>query len=192
MNIYWEKPPWYSSYEKNNFGELFYSIIRVYKPLKVIELGTKAGYSAYHMARGLKNNGRGSLDCYDLWENYEFNSVPLSVAEDNLKEYKNIVSFYLRDAVGVDKKYKGVDVLHIDLSNEGGILEKIVPLWIDKVRQLIIIEGGSKERDKIEWMIKFKKKPITKWLKDFSYKRGEIEYFTIEPFPSITLIRKKG
>ncbi len=184
-------PPWYSSYEKNNYGELFYALMRIYKPEKVVELGTKAGYSAYHITRGLKANGRGSLDCYDLWKKYEFNSVPKSVAEENLKEFKNIISLNLRDAVGVDKIYKTVDILHVDVSNDGGILKKIIPRWINKTRQLIIIEGGSAERDKFEWMIKFKKMPIKKWLEDFSRQRGDIEYLTIESFPSVTIIRKR-
>ncbi|MBF8249482.1 MAG: putative SAM-dependent methyltransferase [Candidatus Levybacteria bacterium] len=187
----WANPPWYSSYEKNNYGDFFYALMRVYQPEKVVELGTKAGYSAYHMARGLKDNGKGTLDCYDLWEEYEFNSVPRSVAEKNLKKFKNIVSFNLRDAVGADKKYKEIDILHVDLSNKGEILEEIIPHWIDKVSQFIIIEGGSKERDKVEWMTKFKKKPIANWLRDFARKRKNIEYVTIEPFPSVTILRKK-
>ena len=102
-------PPWYSSYEKNNYGDFFYSLMRVHRPRQVVELGTKAGYSAYHMARGLKENGNGTLDCYDLWETYEFNSVPKSVAEKNLKKFKNILRLKLRDAIGVDKIEKGVD-----------------------------------------------------------------------------------
>lgn len=190
MKRYWEKPPWYSSYIKNNYGDFFYSLMRVYQPEKVVELGTKAGFSAYHLARGLKANGRGSLDCYDLWENYEFNSVPQSVAEENLKKFKDIIRYKLRNVIGVDKTYKSVDILHVDVGNEGEILDNIIPKWIGKTRQLIIIEGGSSERDKVEWMIKFKKIPIKKWLEDFARRRGDIEYFTIEPFPSITVIKK--
>lgn len=187
----WEKAPWYSSYEKNSYGELFYALARVYQPKKVVELGTKAGYSSYHIARGLKANGKGKLDCYDLWEKYEFHSVPKSVAEKNLKKYKDIVRLRQRDAIGVDKLYKEIDILHVDLSNKGEILEPIIPKWIDKVRQLIIIEGGSAEHDKLDWMIKYKKMPVKLWLEDFAKRRKDIRYFTIEPFLSLTLIRKK-
>lgn len=182
---------WYSSYEKNNYGDLFYALMRIYQPEKVVELGTKSGYSAYNIARGLKVNGKGSLDCYDLWEKYQFKSESKSVAGENLRQFSDILQLELRNAIGVDKKYKKIDILHIDLSNEGSILEKIVPHWIDKVNQFIIIEGGSSERDKVEWMIKYKKMPIVKWLKDFKSKRLDIEYLTIEPFPSVTIIRKK-
>ena len=184
-------PDWHSSYEKSNYGEFFYGLMRLYQPKKVVELGTKAGYSAYHIARGFKANGKGTLDCYDLWEKYQFKSVPQSVAQENLKEFSNILQLELRNAIGVDKKYKTVDILHVDLSNEGGILKKIIPHWIDKVSQMIIAEGGSKERDQVEWMIKYKKMPIAKWLADFARKRSDIEYITIEPFPSVTIIRKK-
>ena len=233
---------WYSSYEENNYGDLFYSLIRIYQPEKVVELGTKTGYSAYHMARGLEDNDKGTLDCYDLWENYLENEgidfMHKSVAKHNLEEFKHIVSLTKRDAVGVDKLYDMVDILHIDLDNgEPGILDMVIPAWIDKTRQIIIIEGGSAERDKIDldlsykkmpvgqWINKFgakeadylkklvpkqdsktgrerkyvivngdkrfKKIPIQEWLKEFSKKRPDIEYFTFEPFPSLTIIRKR-
>lgn len=184
-------PPWYSSYEKNNYGELFYSLMRIYQPQTVVELGTKAGYSAYHMARGLKANGRGRLYCYDLWETYPYHSVPLSVAQKNLQKFKDVISFKLRDAIGVDKLHTSVDILHVDISNDADKLEAIIPRWIDKTHQIIIIEGGSQEHDNLDWMITYKKPPIQTWLKDFSRKRRDIEYFTIEPYLSVTLMRKK-
>lgn len=182
-----KRPPWYSTYEENNYGELFYSLMRIYQPELVVELGTKGGFSAYHIARGLNANQKGKLYCYDLWEHYEF----YKVAKKNLREFENIVNLEIRNAQGVDQVHKTVDILHVDLGNQGETLEKIVPLWIDKVRQLIIIEGGSRERDERGWMIKNKAVPIRNWLEDFSRRRTDIEYFTIEPFPSVTIIRKK-
>ena len=190
MKKTWGKPPWYSSYEKNNYGELFYSLIRIYRPGKVVELGTKAGYSAYHIAKALKANKKGGLDCFDLWEKYAFSSVPKSKALKNLAEFSGIVSLYQTNAVGIEKRYQSVDILHVDLSNEGEILEKIIPHWIDKVKNLIIIEGGSMQRDRVFWMKKYHKQPIKKWLQDLIQKRSDLEYFTIEPFPSVTIIRK--
>lgn len=185
---------WLSSYEKNNYGSLFYSLIRVYRPRKVVELGTEAGYSAYHIARGLKDNGQGSLDCYDLWEefdaeNYRFYAVPKTTAQQNLDEFKDIIHLYQEDALGVEKKYDTIDILHIDLHNDGNILSQVIPSWIEKVTRLIIIEGGSQERDQVGWMEKFHKAPINKWLKDFS-RQNPIDYFCFEPFPSITIIKK--
>ena len=92
---------------------------------------------------------------------------------------------------GVEKEYETIDILHVDVENSSGILEEIVPRWIDKIRQVIVIEGGSAKRDKEGWMSILNKQTIVKWLKDFARRRGDIEYFTIEPFPSITIIKKK-
>lgn len=188
-------PSWYSSYEENNYGDFFYALMRVSQPEVVVELGTEAGYSAYYIAQGLRSNQKGHLYCYDLWEkydakNYGFYVRSRSEAEENLKQFQDIVSFNSIDAREVYKMHDVVDILHVDLHNEGEILEEVIPNWIDKTRQFIIIEGGSIERDKVEWMIKYKKIPIRKWLEDFSHRREDIKYFTIEPFPSVTIIKK--
>lgn len=226
---------WNSSYEENNYGSLFYSLIRIYQPKIVVELGTKSGYSAYHIAKALKENGSGRLDCYDLWEQYGktygFDNTSKLWAENNLAQFSNIVTLNQMDAIGIEKKYKMIDILHIDLDNHADILQKVIPVWINKVRQLIIIEGGSKQRDRGDspsdyvkmpfsnWLdnlderqarqIDIKsdsnkdqfvvigkhrmnnKKPISVWLKNFANTQKNVEYFTIEPFPSITIMRKK-
>lgn len=177
---------WKSSYEKNNYGYLFSSLVRIYKPKKIVELGTKEGYSAFYMAIGLRDNHFGTLDCYDLWEKYKFNSCSVEIATENLKGFQDIINLYQEDARGIDKRYDSVDMLHIDLSNDGNLLEKILPPWLDKAK-LIILEGGSEERDNVEWMKKYDKKSINEWLKE-----QDFDYFTFEPFPSITLIRGRG
>ncbi len=182
------RAPWYSSYEDHNFGELFYALMRIYQPKKVVELGTKAGYSAYHMARGLQSNGVGTLDCYDLWEHYKFTSVRKSIAEKNLKKFKDIVKLTIGDVMSVAKKYKEVDILHIDLGNHAEMMDALIPSWIKKVRQLIIIEGGSLERDKVAWALKYKKKPLAPWLKRLQKKNKNMQYITVNAFPSLTLI----
>lgn len=188
--------PWSSSYEENNYGELFYSLIRAHKPEIVVELGTKDGYSAYHIARGLKENGKGKLYCYDLWDEYLskyhiLDSSPRSIAELNLRRFKDIISLNLSEAIGVEQTFSNVDIVHVDLHNDGGILELTVPPWIDKVKQFVIIEGGSNDRDNVDWMTDLHKVPIKSWLKSFSDRRQDIEYFTLEPYPSVTIIRKK-
>jgi hypothetical protein len=228
LQMFWQiSNMWYSSYEQNNYGELFYSLIRIYKPEKVVELGTRAGYSAYHIARGLEANGQGTLDCYDLWgKNYGSDSVTRSLAEKNIEKFKTRIKLHQQDALDVSKSYKEVDILHVDLDNDGDILEQIIPNWIDKTRQMIIIEGGSVERDKLagetmahkvplkKWMAdidiqlpqsvdspdqfvvvsgkeEYQEKPIAPWLKSFSKKRGDIEYITLDPFPSLTIMSKR-
>ncbi|MDD5192076.1 MAG: class I SAM-dependent methyltransferase [Candidatus Nanoarchaeia archaeon] len=173
---------WKSSYEKNDFGTLFYSLVKIIKPDKIVELGTKAGYSAYHMAKAVKENDFGSIDCYDLWDGYPFNSCSLNTAKENLQEYSDIISFFKTDARKIEEKYNSVDLLHIDLGNHAEILEEILIPWLPKAK-LIIMEGGSIERDNVEWMKKYNKKSINQWLKNKPF-----NYVIINPFPSVTLI----
>lgn len=183
-----EKSKWKSSYDIHEYGSLFHSLIKIYKPKKIVELGTKAGYSAYYMAKALKENGSGSLDCYDLWELYQYSSCNIEEARENLKEYKEIINLFQMDVSNVDESYDSIDVLHVDLGNHGESLDKVIKSWLPKVKQFIIIEGGSKERDRVDWMIKYNKKPINDWLNE---NRDLFNFVVIEPFPSVTIIIKK-
>ena len=40
-------------------GKFLFDGRNIYQPEKVVELGTKAGFSASHIAKGLKANGKG-------------------------------------------------------------------------------------------------------------------------------------
>jgi len=44
-----DNPLWHSSYEENNYGALFYSLIHVYQPEKVVELARflEIGWCSY-------------------------------------------------------------------------------------------------------------------------------------------------
>jgi hypothetical protein len=182
------KSKWLSTYEINNYGDLLYEIIKLFKPEKIVELGVKAGYSTYFMAKAVKENGFGEIDSYDLWEKYPFSSCPKAQAEENLKEVLDVVNLFQEDAIGVDKKYESADVLHIDLINCGELLEQTIIPWLDKAA-LIIIEGGSEERDHVDWIKKYNKMPIRKWL---TAHEKELDCFTFNPFPSLTIIKKKS
>ena len=111
----------------------------------------------------------------------------MSVAEENLKEFVNsgTAVLKLRDIIGIDKDYDSVDILHIDLGNHGKILEQIIPYWLPKVKSLVILEGGSEERDNVEWMKKYNKQPIRNWL---AKNQDKFKYIILKNFPSLTLI----
>ncbi|MBI2043089.1 class I SAM-dependent methyltransferase [Candidatus Pacearchaeota archaeon] len=182
-----EESKWKSSYEENDYGSVFYGLVRALKPKLIVELGTKNGYSAFHIARALKENGFGNIHCYDLWEKYQYSSCPISIAKENLKEFINsgAAILKLKDAKDVHRDFDSVDILHVDLSNHGEILEQIIPYWLPKVKSLIILEGGSEERDNIEWVKKYNKQPIRNWLNN---NKNKFRYIVLKSFPSLTLI----
>ena len=61
---------------------------------------------------------------------------------------------------------------------------------MDKIKDngIILMEGGSEERDKVEWMIKYDKPKIQPIIKKYN---KQYNIITIGDTPSITLIKKK-
>ena len=72
--------------------------------------------------------------------------------------------------------------LDLDISNDGEIIEKTIESLKHHLERgsNIIFEGGSKERDNIEWMVKYKLEPINPIQKEILNSN----------FPSISLIKK--
>ena len=80
------------------------------------------------------------------------------------------------------------DFLHLDISNTGEVIfntyNKLIP-FIQK-GSVLAFEGGSVQRDKEEWMIKYNKTPITSVKTLTNYK-------VINPlWPSISTITNNG
>ena len=76
------------------------------------------------------------------------------------------------------------DVLHLDISNTGDIILKTY----NKLKKYIeggssiIFEGGSVERDNIEWMVKYNSTPINSVKNIVNYE------LLNENFPSLSVI----
>jgi predicted O-methyltransferase YrrM len=191
-----------SSYKECNYGLVFNTIVLTMKPITVVECGVLDGYSTIYIADGLKWNleNRGIFSkfyAYDLWEKYEFKHSNIQdtynkLVSCNVSDY---VELCYGDAFEVYNTFKNntVDLLHIDISNDGDIFNKIMKLWQDKIRPggVIIFEGGSAERDKIEWMVKYNKLPIQPEIEKFSKNNGSWSVKTFYQYPSVTLLFKE-
>lgn len=192
-----------SSYAKNNFGPIFKNTIISFKPHVCVELGVLNGYSTFWTAFGLKHNHlihfhRGHLHCYDLWEDYAFSHGDKKEVENLLE--KNKVSEYVTlnhgNAFDIHSKWgnKSLGFLHVDISNDGETVKQIMENWHPKLSMggLILFEGGSEERDKIEWMKKYNKKSIRKEINENKIINLFYQYGTYNKFPSLTIMVKKG
>ena len=191
-----------SSYVKNNIGEIFLTHIKCFRPLVAVEVGVLDGYSTSFIAQGLKVNKErwnlnGHLDAYDLWEDYpyrhgDFIAVSNILIDLGIKEF---VTLHKGDAFSVWKNYadKSIHFLHVDLSNTGEILRDIMALWDRKIYQgsIVIFEGGSQERDEVEWMKKYDKLPIKPELESNPIIKKNYIYGTYLQFPSLTILYKK-
>lgn len=181
-----------SSWVKGGYNFFFYGLVRGLRPEVCVELGTYAGYSAYWMGLALKHNGSGKLDCYDLWGKYLYNHVDKKVAEENLKGLPVNLHQGETSIVYAHHKPNSVNLLVIDISNDGFIYKKYLYDWYDKLAlgAIVLMEGGIKERDRVGWMIKYKKEPIQEALKD-KFIVKHYNFYTLLTFPGLTIFTRK-
>ena len=186
-----------SSYSKNNYGEVFYNIIRSFRALVAVELGVLNGYSTYYISKAIKDNEIGHLDSYDLWNDYQYKhgnmeEVSKMLLENGLDSY---VTLHKEDAYEVCKKYASdsVNFLHVDISNTGDTVHRIMQDWDSKIQpgSIIVFEGGSEERDNIEWMVKYNKPSIKQALNTNNIIEEKYIFCTYLKFPSLTVLLKK-
>lgn len=181
-----------SSYSQNNFGEVFSAIIDAFKPINVVELGVLHGYSTLHMAQAIKKNGRGIINAYDLFEDYPYKHSNYEQVKDSLKECDNII-LHKQDAWQAHLKHVAVDLLHVDLSNTGETVKKIIDLWDGNIIQggVILFEGGTEERDNVEWMKKYGARPIKPEIESNKIIQERYVYGTYLKYPGLTMLLKK-
>lgn len=166
-----------SSYQYNNLGKTLFEFVVFEKPKVVIDFGVLNGYSTVALAMGCKHNGFGKVKVYDLFEDYEYNHSNFNKLIKNLKDYGLI------DWVEIEKKNffdwvkdpEQFDLVHIDISNTGDILDIIGTL---KGKGTVLFEGGSEQRDHVGWITKYNKKPI---------RQSKVEFQVVNNlFPSIS------
>lgn len=186
-----------SSYLQNNYGDVFYSVVTTYPPVIAVELGVLHGYSTIHIAKAIQHNKYGHLNSYDLFEDYQYNHGRLEEVQKELTDQglQEFVTLNKGDAFKAYENYQDntVHFLHVDLSNTGEILKKIFEQWDSKMVQggIVLFEGGSEDRDKIEWMIKYNKPPIKPELENNKIINERYVYGTYLKYPSLTMFLKK-
>lgn len=153
-----------SSYQSNNLGETLYNTVLELQPNKIVEFGCLYGYSTVSMALALKELGRGLIYCYDLWDEYPYKHSTLDITKENIKKYgvEDYVVFGKNDYFKWLKNPEQFDLMHLDISNTGDVISKTYDALLPQLTSgsTILFEGGSEERDNIEWMKKYNATPI--------------------------------
>ena len=83
-----------------------------------------------------------------------------------------------------------IDIIHIDIANNGDVFEYAIKNYLPKLCEngILLLEGGSIERDKVEWMSKYNKPLIEPVIQ--KHIKNNLNIQVIGSFPSITIIRK--
>ena len=183
-----------SSYKESGYQYLFYGLVRLLKPEKIIEIGVLQGFSLLAMASALKVNGRGAIKGYDLFDEYEYKNDRMTnvLSRVNSTNLHPFASLRKCDAYKVCKIERQADILHVDISNNGDSVGELFGQWNTRISDLIVFEGGHSDRDSIEWMRKYDKAPIhTALVRLADLFSKDWKFITLSPFPSITLCIKK-
>lgn len=169
-----------SSYYKNNIGKTLYNTVLTMNPSCIIEFGTLHGYSAVAMAQALRDLGSDAvIMCYDLWQKYPYKNTSMEKTQDTIDTLGLTKYIELVELDFYNWKPEPFDLMHFDISNHAGHLKYLKSLKeYHFLYGTILFEGGSKERDKVEWMKDFQ--PINS---------SGINFITInEDFPSLSLL----
>lgn len=178
-----------SSYKNTlSYKDIFSNICFIYEPKKIVEIGILEGYS---LKTFVDNTSHECLiEAYDIFDKFNGNSANYNLLHKTFDQYKNVKinhgDFYnLKDTFDNNS----IDILHIDIANNGDVYEYVFHNYIDKISKngIIILEGGSSKRDEILWMKKYKKPKIVPVLNKY---KETYKIHTIGDIPSITLIKK--
>jgi len=178
-----------SSYNnKIDYSELFASICFLSKPKKIIEIGILNGYSLESMVKNVSSDCQ--IDAYDIFDEFNGNSANEKKIREYFASYSNVKIQY-GDFYNLVETFEdnSVDIFHIDIANNGDVYKFVLNNYIKKLKPngIILMEGGSDERDNVEWMDKYNKPKIKPILEVFASK---FNIKTIGIMPSITLITK--
>ena len=118
----------------------------------------------------------GKVIGYDLFEDYEYKNSIKSVVNKNIIEYDvvNFVELRYGNFYNWVENPDEFDILHFDVIE---LADKKLP------NKTILFEGGSEERDKVEWMTKYNFKLIYPLKDKINYK------ILNKTWPSISGIR---
>jgi len=178
-----------SSYKNKDidYGELIDAITFLQTPKSILEIGLLDGYSLQHFIDNTDSN-KTIINAYDIFDKFNGNHANETMLNERFKNNHNVTINY-GDFYELHKDIDiFYDIIHIDIANNGDIYEYAIQNYLPKLTNsgLMILEGGSSERDDVYWMIKYNKPPIKKIIN--SYEKN-LNIKTIGSLPSLTIIK---
>lgn len=180
-----------SSYKSNvNFGDLIKTITFIKNPRKIVEFGILDGFSLQSFIEARPTDC--IIEAYDIFEDFNGNHANYNDIKNKFKSFKN-VTIHKHNLYNSLQLFEdnSIDILHIDIANNGDTYEYIFNNFMTKLTKngIVLLEGGSQERDKVEWMDKYNKPKIYPIIQKYKEKYNII---TIGTFPSITIGTMNG
>jgi len=176
-----------SSYRENHLGRTLHQLVLAMKPDLIVEFGVLYGYSSICMALALQKLGHGRIIACDLWNDYAYKHGDPSIVNKNLKQYgvEDYVELHHVDFNEWLADPTSFDLLHVDISNDGSTYQQAFGALKDRLDKgaVLVMEGGTAERDQVEWMKLYGKVPIERV-------KEEVGYEILDPaFPALSIMR---
>jgi spermidine synthase len=150
--------------------------------LNVVEFGILDGFSLRCLEKYTKD---AKITAYDIFEDFNGNhAVEERVRRDFADTRVDIRRGDLYDVLPKMEE-KSIDVLHVDIANDGDVYEFVLK-HSNKVKAggIILMEGGTKDRDGVDWMVKYDKRKIKPVIDACPFPHA-----TVGTVPSMTIIR---
>jgi hypothetical protein len=178
-----------SSYREHQYDLFFYGLARALRPRCCVEAGVLEGFSLIATAAALRDNGGGHLTAYDLFERYpyrhaEWSRVAAACHDADLQAY---VTLRQADVNEAPPRHTEVDLLHVDISNDGETYREQFARWSTKVTGAIVFEGGSRRRDEVWWMKTYDRAPTSDAVEALRARHPNWYFSVLEPYPSMTV-----
>ena len=169
------------------YKDIFDTILYLNKPKSILEIGILDGYSLELFA---KYNTNTKIEAYDIFEEFNGNRPDKEKLLTYFKDYTNVSIDYGNFYELYNTLNSTYDIIHIDIANNGDVYEYAIDNYLTKLNDngILLLEGGSKERDQVEWMKKYNKPLIHPVLCKY---KNDYNILTIGTVPSVTLIQKK-
>jgi len=178
-----------SSYQNEKFSKVLKTICVLKKPKRIVEFGILDGYSLDSFLDSTDEEC--SIEAYDLFDDFPYNSAHL---EKILAKYAEVKRVIIRKGDIFESAHlfddNSVDIFHIDVANNGEVYEFCIKNLMKKLKNtgVLVLEGGSEERDNCDWMLNYNKPKIREVLQKYS---GEYDIRVFNEFPSLTIIQNK-
>jgi hypothetical protein len=184
-----------SSYIENHFGRIFFALTYKFQFKNILELGVLDGFSLLSMAFGSYCNNDGKLsniNGVDLFEDYKYRKGEMASVQKlahgfafgmHVKLIKNNI---FKNNFN-DDLIRQANLIHVDLSNDRDKVEKVMLKIKSDPPSMIIFEGGSYNRDKVEWMVRFQKNALRPFFEEV-HSIGTYKVEIIDCFPSMTIL----
>jgi len=145
-----------------------------------VEIGILEGFSLEHFRRGSRADT--TIQAYDIFQEFNGKHADKDTLEEQFSEYPNVTIEY-GDFYTLHEQVENVDIIHIDIANNGAVFEYAMQHYLPRLSEngIMLLEGGSQERDNVEWMAKYSKPKIQPVVEKYRLK-------VIGTFPSITVI----